>query len=157
MTDKPDAVGSMPDITSRYDFPSGTANDGQSDNSASSNTVEALAPNEVLREARKELARTHIEIAATRAGVDVTGVANYVNMDAFLADDGSVNADAVTAFIESLTPATPAFDQEVTRKTAGSANRPTPRDFTNPQDFKGMTRKQIEALVDSGKLDKLVR
>ncbi|MEW9555247.1 hypothetical protein [Nonomuraea sp. NPDC050783] len=149
MTGSVEASGPKPDITSQPEHVSaGQTNDNPANDEAT--------PVDALGEARKQLARTHLDIAATRAGVDVSGVADYVNMDAFLANDGSVNADAVTAFVESLTPARPAFDQDVT-KTMGVRNSEPPRDFTKPQDFKGMTRQQIEALVASRKLDKLVR
>ncbi|MGA5758217.1 hypothetical protein [Nonomuraea bangladeshensis] len=149
MTGSVEAFGPKPDITSQPEHVSaGQTNDNPAHDEA--------MPVDALGEARKQLARTHLDLAATRAGVDVSGVADFVNMDAFLADDGSVNADAVTAFVESLTPARPAFDQEVT-KTMGVRNSEPPRDFTKPQDFKGMTRQQIEALVASGKLDKLIR
>ncbi|MFI9598176.1 hypothetical protein [Nonomuraea sp. NPDC052265] len=156
MTDTTATPDSTSDITARYSFPPEHVGGGQSSGNQTSDDVNDSAPGDALGEARKQLARTHIALAATRAGVDVSGLADYMNVDAFLAEDGSVNADAVTTFVESLAPRRPAFDQEVA-KTMGVRNSEPLRDFTKPQDFKGLTRQQIEALVKSGKLDKLVR
>jgi hypothetical protein len=122
---------------------------------ATPDPVEA-AKAEAMREANSAIAKAKLEAEAARKGVDVSGMTDYVNTAAFLAEDGSVNADAIAGFVSSLTPKQPAFDPDIF-KNAGNRNSEQHATPYSPESFKGMSRAEIAALVNSGRLDKLIK
>ena len=123
-----------------------------SDNEKAIEAAKAEGRNAALAEVGTRLVDAELRAQAAAAGVDLPS-AEYLNMSRFLGADGSVDADAVRAFITSTPKAAPAFKQGIGlgRQGAPGANQLTRADLSR------MTPSEINAARRAGHLDALLR
>lgn len=109
-----------------------------------------------LSEMGTRLAEAEIKAAAANAGRKVPdGFSNFLNMTAFIGEDGTPNGDAITAFINSLpeaTPKGPAFSQNTGIGPQGSGGVPQ----LTREDMARMTPQEIVKAREEGRFDFLL-
>lgn len=128
-------------------------NTGMSDADKAIEAARAEARNAVLSEYGTRLADAELRAQAAKAGVGLPS-AEFLNMAAFVGDDGSVNSDVIGSFISSLPkPDTgPEFDQGLgLGRQGGSGVQQLTRDG-----LARMTIKEINTARKAGQLDALM-
>lgn len=101
-----------------------------------------------------KLAAAELKAQAASAGVTLPG-AEFLNMQQFVAADGSVNESQVTSFIASLPKPvqTPAYTQNIGLGRQGAAGS----DQLTHEALSNMSSQQINEARKAGKLDLLMR
>jgi hypothetical protein len=116
--------------------------------------AKAEARTAAFAEVGTRIADAELRAQAASAGVELPS-AEFLNMSRFVGSDGSVDSDAVTAFVSSLPKpaAGPAFRQDIgLGRQGGQAPGQLTRD-----DLSRMTPSEINAARKDGKLDSLLR
>jgi hypothetical protein len=116
--------------------------------------AKAEGRNSALAEVGIRIADAELRAKAASAGVELPS-AEFLNMSRFVGSDGSVDSEAVAAFVSSLPQpaAGPAFRQDIgLGRQGGQAPGQLTRD-----DLSRMTPSEIQAARKSGKLDALLR
>jgi hypothetical protein len=116
--------------------------------------AKAEGRNAALAEVGTRIADAELRAQAAAAGVELPS-AEFLNMSRFIGSDGSVDSDAVTAFVSSLPKpaAGPAFRQDIgLGRQGGQAPGQLTRD-----DLSRMTPSEINAARKEGKFDALLR
>lgn len=113
------------------------------------------ARNATLQEFGARLAEAEIRAAAASAGKKIPdGFSEFINLSKFVGDNGFPDADAISAFVNSLPSSAPAnpFAQNVGIGPQGGA----PRQLTR-EDLRRMTPEQIVEARKKGQLEALAR
>jgi hypothetical protein len=116
--------------------------------------AKAEGRNAALAEVGTRIADAELRAQAAAAGVELPS-AEFLNMSRFIGSDGSVDSDAVTAFVSSLPKpaAGPAFRQDIgLGRQGGQAPGQLTRD-----DLSRMTPSEINTARKEGKFDALLR
>ncbi|MER5651221.1 hypothetical protein [Streptosporangium sp. NPDC002524] len=97
-----------------------------------------------VKELEASLVGSRFEVEAAKAGVDISTLQPYINMNVFSAEDGSPDVDKIQDFISLLgaTAGKPEFTQDVFAGDGGSGVYRGPR-TDRPESFRGMSRAQI--------------
>lgn len=106
-----------------------------------------------------ERAQLKLEAAAAKAGVDLSPIAEMLNVSRFIEEDGSVSEDRITGFVEQLAskfaqPKGPKYPQGLGIGPQSSSSKP-------PQltraDLRRMTPQQIVEADEKGLLEDIKR
>ncbi|WP_259453999.1 hypothetical protein [Streptomyces ginkgonis] len=109
----------------------------------------------VLTEFSGRLAQAELRAQAATAGVDLPK-ADYLNLDAFIGDDGAPDADAIGSFISSLPQLSSdrAFAQNIGLGRQGGTSNP--HQLTR-EEYRGLSREGRAQARKAGRIDALMR
>ena len=115
--------------------------------------AEAKGRNAAYAELLKERAEDKLQVAASKAGVDVSGIVEDLNFDRFIAE-GSVNADAIESFVAKFAEKTNAGKGRPASELGVGQQGTKPPQLTRA-DLKGMTPADVAKAFEEGRLESL--